>query len=415
MPARSYTAADLMTADPITIPNDAPVRTALGIMRSRGIHELPVLRGGRLIGLLTFESIARRATLPLSTKAEHLLLLPPLIPPTTPYREVAEQLLAAGLRGAPVVGRRNELLGIVSRTDLVRVLPELLAGSKESVESIARSVGLTIRESDPVRLLLARIRALEDHPLPVVDTRGRLVGAVGISDLGRALWRPTTGGKRDIPRGGSVGDVEVRTLMRAPPVTIGEGSSIADAARLMTRQGVSSLFVTGPSGEPVSIVTQADLLGLTVAGQGPGGRSLGDVYVEVTGLRGASDPSILTEIDRAVAKGLRRISRYAQPLLLNLHFSPHATHRGGDVSIEARLHTNHGIFYASVSGWNFLNGTTDLMDELGAQVHRRHEASRRPRRDGGRRPKGEAADQTLVDPELEDRIRRATSSDDDEE
>lgn len=414
MPGAQYTAADLMTADPITVRHDAPVREALGIMRSRGIHELPVLRDNRLVGLLTFESIARRATLPLSTKAEHLLLLPPLIQPSAPFSEVAEQLLAAGLRGAPVVGRRGELLGIVSRSDLVRVLPELLSGSRQSVETIARSVGITIKESDPVRLLLARVRVLEDHPLPVVDSRGRLVGAVGISDLGRALWRPVTGGKRDIPRGGSVGDVEVRTLMRSPPVTVAEGTSIVEAARLMSREDVSSLFVTGTSGDPTSIVTQTDLLGLTIAGKGPGGRALGDVYVEVTGLRGASDPSILTEIDRAVAKGLRRISRYAQPLLLNLHFSPHATHRGGDVSIEARLHTNHGIFYASVSGWNFLNGTTDLMDELAAQVRRRHEASRRTRRAGGRRPKGEAADETPVDAELEDRIRRATSADTDE-
>lgn len=411
MPARSYTASDLMTAHPITIQPDAPVSEALGVMRSRGIHELPVLKGRRMLGLLTFESIARRSTLPLSTKAEHLLLLPPLIRPAAPFSEIAEQLLAAGLRGAPVVGTRGELLGIVSRTDLVRVLPEILSGSRQPVESIARSVGVTIRDSDPVRALLARVRLLEDHPLPVVDRRGVLVGAVGIVDLGRVLWRSNKGGKRDRPRAGSVGDVEVRTLMRSPAVTVREGTTLADAAALMTREGVSSVFVTDASGEPVSIVTQSDLLGLTVAGRGPGGRSLGDVYVEITGLRGASDPSILTEIDRAVAKGLRRISRYSQPLLLNLHFAPHATHRGGDVSIEARLHTNHGIFYASNSGWNFLIGTTELMDELTAQARRRHESTRRPRRGASRRPGVEAVDEMTVDPELEDRIRQATDND----
>ncbi len=411
MPVRSYTAADLMTAQPITIPPDAPISEALGLMRLHGIHELPVLNGRRLVGLLTFESIARRVTLPLSTKAEHLLLLPPLIRPTAPFSEIAEQLLAAGLRGAPVVGSRGELLGVVSRTDLVRVLPEILSGCSQPVESIARSVGMTIRDSDRVRALLARVRQLEDHPLPVVDRRGVLVGAVGVVDLGRVLGRSYKVGKRDRPRSTAVGDVEVRTLMRSPAVTVSEGTSIVDAAALMTREKVSSVFVTGASGEPLSIVTQSDLLGLTVAGRGPGGRSLGDVYVEITGLRGASDPSILTEIDHAVAKGLHRISRYAQPLLLNLHFAPHATHRGGDVSIEARLHTNHGIFYASNSGWNFLIGTTDLMDELAAQARRRHESARRPRRGAGRRSKSGAADEIPADPDLEDRIRQATSAD----
>lgn len=411
MPGRTFTASDLMTSPAITVRHDAPVREALGLMRSHDIHELPVLRGRQLAGLLTFESIARRAALPLSTKAEHLLLLPPLISPTTPYRETAEQLLASGLRGAPVVGRRGELLGIVSRSDLVRAMPDLLASTHQSVEAVARSVGVTVVESDPVRVLLTRVRALEDHPLPVVDRRGRLVGAVGISDLGRALWRPTAPGKRDIPRGGSVGDVQVRTLMRSPAITVSEGSSVVDAARLMTREGVSSLFVTGAEGEPVSIVTQSDLLGLVIAGPGPGGRSLGDVYVEVTGLRGASDPSILTEIDRVVAKGLRRVSRYAKPLLLNLHFTPHATHRGGDVSIEGRLHTDRGIFYASHSGWNFLLGATELMDELLAQARRSHESTRRRRRQRVRAPKDASTDELTVDPDLEDRIRQATGAD----
>ncbi|MGI0055712.1 MAG: CBS domain-containing protein [Thermoplasmata archaeon] len=401
-----------MTPDPVTVAHDAPLSEALGLMRAREIHELPVLRGRRLIGLLTFESIARRANLPLSTKAEHLLILPPLVSPATTLPEIAEQLLAAAIRAAPVVGRRGELKGIVSRTDLVQALASNLGSSRQPVDEIARSIGATIRDTDPMRSILTRVRLLEEHPLPVVDRKGQLVGAVGISDLGRVLWRPTIGGKRDASRGGSVGDVEVRTIMHSPAVIVPEGATTTEAARRMTREGVSSVFVVDRAGRPTSVVSQTDLLGLAIGARGTEGAALGDVYVEVTGLRGASDPSILTEIDRAVAKGLRRIARYAKPLLINLHFAPHATHRGGDVSIEARLHTDHGIFYASNSGWNFLLGTTGLMDELLAQVRRHHEEARRPRR-GGRGSSAKGPVETLrVDDDLETRIRAATDLED---
>ncbi|MEM0129424.1 MAG: CBS domain-containing protein [Thermoplasmata archaeon] len=414
MPASWPTAADLLTTDPLTIDAGAPLSEALGRMRGRGIHELPVLRRGRFAGLLTFESIARRASLPLSTKAEHLLLLPPLLAPAMTYPEIAEQLLASGLRGAPVLDRRGQLVGIVSRTDLVAALPRCPIDLAPPVSTIARSLTMAVKESEAVRTLLARVRVLEDHPLPVVDRAGRLTGAVGIADLGRVLWRPSAGGKRDAARPGAPGDVEVRTIMHSPAVVVDRGTAIGEAARRMTRERVSSVFVVGAGGRPESIVRQADLLSLAVGRGARDGGTLSDVYVEITGLRGASDPAILTEIDRAVARGLRRIARYGRPLLLNLHFAPHATHRSGDVTIEARLHTDRGIYYASTGGWNFLSGTADLMEELAAQIRRRHEAARRPRRGGRRRPAGgdaEPGEAIATDPDLERRLREATAPD----
>ncbi len=66
-----------MTGRPVTLPYDAPISKALGLMRTRRIHEIPVLRNTRLIGMVTIESIARRGRWSLATKVEHLLVLPP--------------------------------------------------------------------------------------------------------------------------------------------------------------------------------------------------------------------------------------------------------------------------------------------------------------------------------------------------
>lgn len=401
---------DLMTAKPITLAPDAPLQHALGLMRAKGIHELPVLKGKKLLGMVTFESIARRSNLPLSTKVEHIMVLPPQVTPETTYPDLAEQLLAAGMRAAPVIGRRGEVVGLVSRTDMVRALPKLAIADRR-VEEVATPIALQIRETDPVGKLFGHLRLLEEHPLPVVDRKGNLVGAVGISDLGRVLWRPVVGGKRDARKGGSVFDVEVNTIMHSPALTVARGTAVGEAARLMTSEKVSSVFVLD-DGKPVGAVGQADLLGLAVGGgEPPGGSKLGDVYVQVTGLRGSGDPQILTEIDRLVAKGLKHIARHLRPQLLSLHVTPHATHRTGDATVQAKLQTDRGTFYATQTSWNFFAGISDLMDDLVEQTRRSSDGERRSRRKSVR---GIAGDDGPVDAELDARIRAATGDDDDE-
>jgi CBS domain-containing protein/ribosome-associated translation inhibitor RaiA len=416
MPASWPSAADLMTSHPVTLPPDAPISRALGLMRTRGFHEIPVLRKSRLIGMITFESIARRASRSLATKVEHLLVLPPLVTPSTLYPELAEQLLATGLRAAPVVGRRGELLGVVSRTDLIRAMPGLsqLAGpNAPAVETIAGPAADVVLESALCRKLLSQVRLLEEHALPVVDRKGRIVGAVGVADLGKLLWRPATDGKRDAMASRRPFEVKVGSIMRAPPVTVPVGTPALEAARRMNEENVSTVFVV-EDGRPVRVLGQSDLLGLVVGRIRPAHPKarVEDVYVEITGLRGSGDPGLLAEIDSVVARGLRRVARYVQPTLLSLHFSPHATHRTNDLTVEARLHTNFGIFYASHTGWNLLAGVSGLLEELAGQTRRVRETRRRRRsRDVG----GETEDSSTADPDLEERIRTATGGDAGEE
>jgi ribosome-associated translation inhibitor RaiA len=111
-----------------------------------------------------------------------------------------------------------------------------------------------------------------------------------------------------------------------------------------------------------------------------------------------------------VAGSLKRIAHHVRPILLSLHLSPHSTHRTSDLTVEARLHTDQGIFYASHTGWNLMAGISGLMDELTSQVQRTQET----RRTRGRRRAGASdpdAEET-ADPDLERKIRSATADED---
>jgi CBS domain-containing protein len=408
MPSGWPTAGALMSSRPVTLPYDAPISQALGIMRAKGFHEIPVLRRGRLAGMITFDTLARRVNRSSTTKVTALLTVAPLVTPNLLLPEVAEILLGSGLRGAPVVGAKGELLGLISRTNLVTALADLPGFPRESVARIGSPATILLREDDTVRHLQSQIRVLEEHPLPVVDRKGHLVGAVGVSDLASVLWRPDSGGKRDLPQRTRALDVRVDSFMHTPAVTVDARADTAEAARTMTEKEVSSVFVVEED-HPTRVVGQVDLLGLVVgAARAAGGRSrVEDCYVEVTGLRGSSDAALLADIDHLVAQGLKRIARHIRPTLFSLHLSPHSTHRTSDITAEGRLHTDAGIFYASQTGWNLMAGVSGIMEELAGQVQRDSE-SRRAR---GRSRHRVSVDETTEDPELEERIRTATSPD----
>jgi acetoin utilization protein AcuB len=62
---------DVMTPDPLTVVPDATVRSAIGLLREKGIQHLPVIDdAGRLVGMLTDRDLRHAALVP--ALAEHL-------------------------------------------------------------------------------------------------------------------------------------------------------------------------------------------------------------------------------------------------------------------------------------------------------------------------------------------------------
>jgi CBS-domain-containing membrane protein len=103
--------------------------------------------------------------------------------------------------------------------------------------------------------------------VPVVDKDGRLVGIVSEGDLllkeefadesGRApLFE---GGRRRRDRTKAEGLVAAQ-LMTSPVLTVSPSATLAQAARLMHRNGVKRLPVVGVDGHVAGIVSRADLL-----------------------------------------------------------------------------------------------------------------------------------------------------------
>lgn len=55
----ALTVAEAMTPDPVTVPPDTKLETVAGLMVDSGFHTLPVVDGGRLVGIIGKEDVLK--------------------------------------------------------------------------------------------------------------------------------------------------------------------------------------------------------------------------------------------------------------------------------------------------------------------------------------------------------------------
>lgn len=138
---------DRMTPNPVTITPEASVPEALRLMRERKIRRLPVIDGhGRLVGIVSDKDLLHASPSPATSLAvwEIPELLSRLkiekvmtrgvitVGEETPLEEAARIMADKSIGGLPVM-RGESLVGIITETDLFKILLELLGGRRSGV------------------------------------------------------------------------------------------------------------------------------------------------------------------------------------------------------------------------------------------------------------------------------------------
>lgn len=128
-----------MSSPAITIDPEETMPRAVNLMKEKGIRLLPVLQKGRLVGVLTESDIKRASPSDATLLEIHELLYllarvkvqdimnknPVTIPVDFTVEEAAERLLEHGISGAPVVDDKGEVVGVITRADIFKVLISL--------------------------------------------------------------------------------------------------------------------------------------------------------------------------------------------------------------------------------------------------------------------------------------------------
>ncbi len=111
---------------PVIISQDETLAVAHELMISNGIHQLPVVEGGALIGILAERDLHAHVGYLERTKVDAAMTRAPItLAPSDSAQHAARVLIEQNINSLPVV-HADRLLGIVSRTDLLRLLLRLL-------------------------------------------------------------------------------------------------------------------------------------------------------------------------------------------------------------------------------------------------------------------------------------------------
>lgn len=119
-----------MTASPHTIGIDQPLSHAHALMSKHKIRHLPVLKAGKLVGVLTDRDLHLVETLkdvePDKVAVEDAMTVNPYsVAPDAPLDQVAAEM-AEHKYGCAVVLDHGHVVGVVTTVDLARVLAEVL-------------------------------------------------------------------------------------------------------------------------------------------------------------------------------------------------------------------------------------------------------------------------------------------------
>ena len=124
-PAERGTVAYWMTTRPSTISPDEPLPKAVAQMQQHRFRCLPVVEGGKLLGVLTDRDVRTHLNFLESTTARQAMATTPLtVTPTTSIWDAARLLRERKIGSLPVL-QDDRLIGIISTTDLLGALMEL--------------------------------------------------------------------------------------------------------------------------------------------------------------------------------------------------------------------------------------------------------------------------------------------------
>jgi acetoin utilization protein AcuB len=128
-----------MSKNVVTIDADDSMQDATRLLKEHGIRMLPVMKKNKLVGIVTDRDLKKASASDATTLDIHELLYllskikvkeimtkdPITVPPDYTVEETARVLLDGKISGAPVVDNDGQVVGVITQTDLFRVLISL--------------------------------------------------------------------------------------------------------------------------------------------------------------------------------------------------------------------------------------------------------------------------------------------------
>jgi CBS domain-containing protein len=254
---------DIMKRNPLTVREDDALSTAQSLMAWAGIRHLPVLRQGRLSGILSERDLlAYRAeghNLRHAPVREAMHPAPQTAHPDDSLTEVAGRMAVARIGALPVV-TQGTLVGLITTTDVLAgevqsAMAPRPASSATARDAMTRSP-VTTRASERLTDAAVLMATHGIRHLPVLDPEGNSIGVLSERDVRAAIGDPA----QLAERGEELERFKVGDAMSQPPICVTEDEPISALANLLADSRLGAVLVVDRNDSLVGMISYVDVL-----------------------------------------------------------------------------------------------------------------------------------------------------------
>lgn len=257
--------SEVMTSQLVTVGPHQDLAYAHQLMMWSNVRHLPVVDGGRLVGMLSDRQLLSAILSNSAGSSIYEVMTPPkqVAAPEEDLGHAAARMAAARLDALPVVSD-DKLVGILTTTDVLAERGKLFfKGGRldvPDVSSIMRRPVKAARIDDGLDRAIGTMVEHDIRHLPVIDASHRVVGLLTDRDVRAAVGDPLEALEADRAL-----DLTVEDVMNRSPLIIASDASLVDLAACFLDERVGALPVVDEDERLVGIVSYVDLLRHVVA------------------------------------------------------------------------------------------------------------------------------------------------------
>jgi CBS domain-containing protein len=271
---------DVMSTDLIVGYVPGTIKDALKILAKHNVSGMPILKRDTktVVGVVTRTDIFRNAD------EEQLALIMSdeihFVEKDQDVKDAAKLLYKNRIHGLPVINKRKHLIGIISPTDILKVLSER---NKDVAEKYFTNIVVPVYKETPLNIVMEIINITNENALPVLNDELKVIGIVSDGDLFKLSHVKESVSRTDM----GIGDDEdqwtwegIRDTIRLyystskvdlPPVPVKQvmvtnvikafkNTPIKEIAKNMIKNKISHMPVVDESDRLVGMVTDIDLM-----------------------------------------------------------------------------------------------------------------------------------------------------------
>ncbi len=259
---------DIMSSPVYVVSPDETVARARNLMLRHKIGRLVIIHNNKPIGIVTKKDISRRLNqaepqwrrrpidhIPIRKVMTESLIT--IFPDATP-RQLAELMIENNIGGLPVVNNKGEVIGIVTKWDLIRYFSELTLPLK--VKDMKIEPALTVHRHHTISHILHELDVNLMDRAVVLEGKDMPVGIITSSNLTFTEMKSKTGGlpQKEIKmtrKESAAGKKQYRyinevplvaeDIMSSPLITVKSDDPVTHAAGIMVKERINGLPVLG--------------------------------------------------------------------------------------------------------------------------------------------------------------------------